>query len=48
MVTLKFGYDNVKTTLDTDCEGFQLWCRATTAVTKKLRVHVFVMTRQLQ
>ena len=48
MVTSKFGYNDVKTTLDADIEGFQLWCRATTAVTKKLRVHVFVMTRQLQ
>ena len=35
MVTSKFGYNEVKTTLDADFEGFQLWWRATTAVTKK-------------
>ena len=48
MVTSKFGYDDVKTTLDADFEGFQLWRRAKTAETKNLRVDVFVMTRQLQ
>ena len=52
MVTSKMATMDIrqklKTTLDAVFEGFQLWHCAKIAVTKNLRVDIFVMMRQLQ